>query len=75
MNLTSHAIERLLKLPPPSSRALIVQRDLRVPMADGVELLADRWAPREGERIADRVDSESVRPTRSIRCSHGQTAR
>ena len=48
MNLTSHAIERLLKLPPPSSRELIVQRDLRVPMGDGVELLADRWAPRVG---------------------------
>ena len=44
-SLTSHVIERLLRLPPPSTRDLIVERDLRVPMADGVELLADRWAP------------------------------
>ena len=48
MNLTSHAVQRLLKLPPPVTREVAVQRDLRVPMPDGVELLADRWAPREG---------------------------
>ena len=48
MNLTSRVIERLLKLPPPGVRELVVERDLRVPMADGVELLADRWAPRVG---------------------------
>ena len=48
MNLVSHLIERGLKLPPPATRDLLVQRDLRVPMADGVELLADRWAPQEG---------------------------
>ncbi len=27
---------------------MVVERDLRVPMRDGVVLLADRWAPRQG---------------------------
>ncbi|MBR7828798.1 CocE/NonD family hydrolase [Actinospica sp. MGRD01-02] len=48
MNLGSRLIERRLKLDPPRTRDLVVERDLRVPMADGVELLADRWAPRAG---------------------------
>ena len=48
MNLTSHLLQRLLKLPPPWTRDLIVERDLEVPMPDGVVLLADRWAPRAG---------------------------
>jgi uncharacterized protein len=48
MNVTSHLIERQLKLSPPPSRKVVVQRDLRVPMPDGVELLADRWAPQTG---------------------------
>jgi uncharacterized protein len=48
VNLTSHLIQRLLKLPPATTRDLLVQRDLRVPMPDGAELLADRWAPRDG---------------------------
>jgi uncharacterized protein len=48
VNLASHLIQRLLRLPPPTTRDLVVQRDLRVPMPDGVELLADRWAPRVG---------------------------
>jgi uncharacterized protein len=38
----------MLKLPRPSTRDLVVQRDLGVSMPDGVELLADRWAPRSG---------------------------
>jgi putative CocE/NonD family hydrolase len=48
VKLTSHLLQRLLKLPPPTTRDLVVQRDLRVPMPDGVELLADRWAPKHG---------------------------
>ena len=46
MNLTSHIVQRILKLDPPATRDLLVQRGLRVPMPDGAELLADRWAPR-----------------------------
>ncbi|MGW4063008.1 CocE/NonD family hydrolase [Amycolatopsis sp. NPDC004747] len=46
--MISRLVERLLKLPAPATRRLAVQRGLRVPMPDGVELLADRWAPRGG---------------------------
>jgi len=46
--MISRLVERLLKLPAPATRHLVVQRDLRVPMDDGAELLADRWAPRDG---------------------------
>ncbi|CAM02085.1 hypothetical protein A8924_3196 [Saccharopolyspora erythraea NRRL 2338] len=48
MNLISRLIQNRLKLSPPLTRDVVVQRDLRVPMPDGVELLADRWAPRAG---------------------------
>jgi putative CocE/NonD family hydrolase len=48
VNLTSHLLQRALRLEPPLTRDLAVQRDLRVPMSDGVVLLADRWAPRAG---------------------------
>jgi uncharacterized protein len=44
--LTSHLLQRLMKLDPPQTRDVVVEHDLRVPMSDGVELLADRWAPR-----------------------------
>jgi hypothetical protein len=48
MSLASHVMQRLLKLDPPMTRDLVVQHNLRVRMPDGVELLADRWAPRSG---------------------------
>jgi putative CocE/NonD family hydrolase len=48
MNLSSHLLQRVLKLDPPLTRDLVVRRDLRVPMPDGVDLLADLWAPRAG---------------------------
>lgn len=50
MNLSSHLLQRLFKLGPPLTRDVDVQRDLRVPMPDGVELLADLWTPRTGEK-------------------------
>ncbi|KJK33827.1 X-Pro dipeptidyl-peptidase [Lentzea aerocolonigenes] len=46
--MISHLVERKLKLSPPLTRNVVVQKDLRVPMPDGVELLADRWTPRSG---------------------------
>ncbi|MGF7238670.1 MAG: CocE/NonD family hydrolase [Frankia sp.] len=46
MNLGSHLLQRALRLPPPSTRDLIVEHDLPVPMRDGVDLLADRWVPK-----------------------------
>ncbi len=48
LNLGSYLIERMQKLGPPLTRDLAVQRDLRVPMPDGVELLADRYTPASG---------------------------
>ena len=48
MNLSSHLVQRLLRLDPPLTRDLVVQRDLPVPVPDGVVLLADRYAPRDG---------------------------
>ncbi|MER5756102.1 CocE/NonD family hydrolase [Streptomyces sp. NPDC002088] len=48
MNLSSHLIQRMLHLPPPATRNLTVEHDLRVPMRDGAVLLADRWTPRSG---------------------------
>jgi len=48
MNLGSHLAQRLLHLPPPTTRDLAVEHDLRVPMRDGAVLLADRWTPKAG---------------------------
>jgi len=48
VNLSSHLMQRVLKLDPPLTRDLASERDLRVPMPDGVVLLADRYAPRAG---------------------------
>ncbi len=48
MKLASHLTQRMLHLDEPVTRDVVVQKDLRVPMPDGVELLADRWAPRVG---------------------------
>ncbi|MFI6374368.1 CocE/NonD family hydrolase [Streptomyces sp. NPDC050546] len=48
MNLGSHIVQRTLRLPPPVTRNLTIERDLRVPMRDGAVLLADRWIPKSG---------------------------
>ncbi|SEG84001.1 hypothetical protein SAMN04489712_116123 [Thermomonospora echinospora] len=46
MALLNRIAERVLDLPPALTRDVEVRRGLRVPMPDGVELLADRYAPR-----------------------------
>lgn len=43
--LASSALSRMLKLPPPTSDFTVLRR-LRVPMRDGVDLIADHYAPR-----------------------------
>lgn len=48
MNLTSHVLQRVLRLPPPKTRDVLVKHDLPVPMRDGAVLLADHWVPRTG---------------------------
>ncbi|MEV5839216.1 CocE/NonD family hydrolase [Nocardia sp. NPDC052112] len=63
MNLVSHLLQRAIGLDAPATRDVLVQRDLRVPMPDGVELLADRWAPRVG--------GESL-PTALLRLPYGR---
>jgi putative CocE/NonD family hydrolase len=63
MNLTSHLLQRMLRLSPPITRDVIVERDLRVPMRDGIDLLADRWVPRTGR--------DSL-PTALIRTPYGR---
>lgn len=46
--MISRLVQRTLKLGPPLTRDVVVHKDLRIPMPDGVELLADRWLPRSG---------------------------
>ena len=48
MNPVSHLLQRMLRLDQPLTRELVVERDLRVPMSDGVVLFANRWAPKSG---------------------------
>jgi putative CocE/NonD family hydrolase len=48
MSLLSWAVARVTKLDKPLSRKVRIERDLKVPMADGVELLADHYAPEGG---------------------------
>ena len=45
MTIASRFFGRTMKLPPASNHDVQVERDLRVPMADGVQLLADRYVP------------------------------
>jgi len=63
VHIGSHLRQRLLRLSPPLTRDLAVRRDLRVPMPDGVELLADLWSPRTGGELL---------PTMLIRGPYGR---
>jgi putative CocE/NonD family hydrolase len=63
VNLSSHLIERFLRLDPPLTRDLAVRRDLRVPMPDGAVLLADLWSPRA---------STASLPTALLRSPYGR---
>lgn len=49
MTLLSEILGRRLRLPAPLTRDVVVERDLAIPMDDGVVLYADRWAPPGGE--------------------------
>jgi uncharacterized protein len=63
LHVRSHVMQRMQHLPAPSTRDVVVERDLRVPMRDGAVLLADRWAPRSG---GDGL------PTAVVRCPYGR---
>ena len=50
MTVLSRLLGRLAKLPPAKTHAVIIERDLKVPMPDGIVLLADHYAPHGSER-------------------------
>jgi putative CocE/NonD family hydrolase len=62
MSVTSRLVSRLMHLPPAETHAIVVTRNLQVPMPDGVVLLADHYAPRNGPRC----------PTILIRSPYGR---
>ncbi|MEV0743385.1 CocE/NonD family hydrolase [Streptomyces sp. NPDC050549] len=64
MNIGSRLTQRIQQLPPPTTRDLRVERGLKVPMRDGVFLLADHWYPRTGS---------TGLPTALIRVPYGRT--
>jgi uncharacterized protein len=63
MSLASRLLGRLFKLPAPIARDIATE-SLRVPMRDGVELLADRYYPRHAAQA----------PTVLIRSCYGRSA-
>ena len=70
MKLTSRFMQRALRLDPPLTRDVVAERDLRVPMPDGVVLLADRYAPRtKGEREPGEATAP---PLALMRCPYGR---
>jgi uncharacterized protein len=62
MTVLSRFLSRSMRLPPAQTTDVRVQRDLRVPMHDGVTLLADRYAP---------PDADSP-PLILVRCPYGR---
>jgi putative CocE/NonD family hydrolase len=62
MTLLSRLVGTFAKLPPAKTHTVVIERDLHVPMPDGVTLLADRYTPRGDERL----------PTILIRCPYGR---
>ncbi|WP_242455934.1 CocE/NonD family hydrolase [Mycolicibacterium sp. P1-18] len=59
--IASHTLSRVLHLPPPTTDFTVV-RGLRVPMRDGVDLVADHYAPR----------TPSPKGTLLVRCPYGR---
>ncbi len=51
MTVMSRLAGRFAKLPPTETYDVLVERDLKVPMPDGVVLLADRYVPRGADRL------------------------
>src|SRR5215471_6998148 len=62
MTVMSRFFERSMRLPPAQTRAVQVERDLRVPMRDGVTLLADRYFSADGADV----------PLILVRCPYGR---
>jgi len=64
--LSSYLVQGALRLERPPTRHVVVRRDLRVPMPDGVDLLADLWLPRVAGRGEDKL------PTALLRSPYGR---
>jgi putative CocE/NonD family hydrolase len=62
MSILTRIVARLAKLPPAQTYDLVTERDLKVPMPDGVTLLADHYAPQ----------GQSNLPTILIRSPYGR---
>jgi uncharacterized protein len=60
--IASHALSRVLKLSPPTTDFTVI-RGLRVPMRDGVDLIADHYAPQTAEPVG----------TLLVRCPYGRS--
>ncbi len=50
MSITSRLVSRWMHLPPAQTQDIVVTRDIQIPMPDGVILLADHYASRNGIR-------------------------
>ena len=62
MTVWSRIAASVVRLPPPRTTDVSVERDLAAKMPDGVVLLADRWYPTQRcGWAADRVDPHAVR--------------
>ena len=64
MTIPSEIIARQMHLPRAQTHDVICEEDLRVPMDDGVELLADRWVARES--------ATKAQPTVLVRSPYGR---
>lgn len=62
MSLMSRLMARVAKLPPAETYEVAVEKNLRVPMPDGIDLFADRYYP----------PTLGVRPTILIRTAYGK---
>lgn len=62
MSLISRLMSRFMHLPPAQTHDLAITRDIQIPMSDGVELLADHYAPRNASKL----------PTLLVRSPYGR---
>ncbi len=73
MTVWSQIAALMVRLPPPKTTAVSVERDLAAKMPDGAVLLADRWYPTAGSRhAASGSEALGSRPTVLIRTPYGR---
>jgi hypothetical protein len=63
MSISSRLLGTILKLPPAETRQILLEKELEVPMPDGVVLLADHYAP----------EGLGERPTVLVRSPYGRS--